>query len=265
MGTTEVDGVRISYTDTGGSGTPVVFIHAFPLSAEMWEPQVEALRDRARLVTVDLRGFGDSDAPEDRDSYSVSIFARDVKGALDDAGVERAVLCGLSMGGYVAFEFWRRYRDAVAGLILADTRAEADAPEGVEKRTGQQQQVADNGIEELADALTTALLSETTREAKPDVVKRARSLMNQPAAGYIGALEALKKRPDSTADLAGIDVPCTVIVGEHDGLTPPEMSRKIHEHVAGSQLVVIPDAGHLSSLEDPQAFNGGLADFLTRL
>lgn len=262
MPTIEVDGLRIVYEDTGGSGTPVVLVHGFPFSAAMWEPQIEALGGRFRMIAVNLRGFGGSDAPEDRAAYSMSAFARDVKAVMDDVGVDRAVLCGLSMGGYVCFQFWRDYRESVAGLILADTRAEADPPEAIEKRTGQQQQIADQGIDAIADGLTRAVLSDTTRETKPDVVKGARLLMDQPAAGYIGALEAMKNRPDSTADLTGITVPCLVIVGEDDGLTPPEMARKIHEHIGGSRLVVIPEAGHLSNLEDPQAFNGALAEFL---
>jgi 3-oxoadipate enol-lactonase len=265
MPTVDVNGVAIAYHDSGGSGTPVVFVHGFPLSAGMWDPQIEVLEDRIRSITLDLRGFGNSDAPNDLSAYSMSDFAADVKGVMDAAGVDRAVLCGLSMGGYVCFEFCRKYSPSVAGLVLADTRAEADPPEAIEKRTNQQQQVAERGIDELADGLTKALISASTAANKPDVVKRVRALMDQPAAGYIGALEAMKTRPDSSSDLVGITVPCLVIVGEDDGLTPPEMSRKIHEHVGGSQLVVIPEAGHLSNLEDPQAFNGALAAFLEHL
>jgi pimeloyl-ACP methyl ester carboxylesterase len=262
MPSVDVDGLQIVYEDTGGSGTPVVFVHGFPFSATMWEPQIEGLGDRFRMIAVNLRGFGDSEVPEDRTEYSMSTFASDVKCVIDDVGADRVVLCGLSMGGYVCFEFWRTFKDSVAAMILADTRAEADPPEASEKRSSQQEQIATQGIDAVADGLTTALLSETTRDAKPDVVKRARLLMDQPADGYIGALEAMKNRPDSTADLTGITVPCLVIVGEDDPLTPPEMARKIHEHVGGSQLVVIPSAGHLSNLEDPQTFNGALAEFL---
>jgi pimeloyl-ACP methyl ester carboxylesterase len=114
----------------------------------------------------------------------------------------------------------------------------------------------------LISALPNALLGETTRERRPDVVERARTLMDNPPAGFIGALEAMKKRVDSTNELASIDVPTLVIVGEEDAVTPPDASRKIHEHVGGSQLVVIPEAGHLSNLERPEAFNGALRDFL---
>ena len=256
--------VQINYTDTG-SGTPVLLVHAFPLNSKMWESQIESLGDRFRLIAPDLRGFGDSSAPEDRSAYSVESFADDLKAVLDDAGVSEAVVCGLSLGGYVAFAFLRQYRSSVKALVLADTRPEADAPENITKRSGQQDTVASEGTAGLIEALPGALLGEPTREKKPDVVAHAKQLMDNPAAGFIGALEAMKQRPDSSGDMAGIDLPTLIIVGENDGLTPPELSRNMHEHISGSKLVVIPEAGHLSNLEAPEAFNGALAEFLAGL
>lgn len=254
--------VSINYSDTG-SGTPVLLVHAFPLNSKMWEPQIEALSDRFRFIAPDLRGFGASDAPDDRSRYTVDSFADDLKAVLDDAGVTEAVVCGLSLGGYVAFAFLRKYRSSVKALVLADTRPEADAPENITKRTGQQEMVASEGTGGLIEALSGALLGEPTREKKPDVVAHAKQLMDNPAAGFIGALEAMKQRPDSTGDMAGIDVPTLIVVGENDGVTPPDLSRNMHEHIGGSTLVVIPEAGHLSNLEAPEAFNGALAEFLS--
>lgn len=254
--------VSINYSDTG-DGTPILLVHAFPLNSRMWEPQIEALSDRFRLIAPDLRGFGASDAPEDRSGYSVDAFADDLRAVLQDAGISEAVVCGLSLGGYVAFAFLRKYRSMVKALVLADTRPEADAPENITKRSGQQDLVANEGTAGLIDALSGALLGEPTREKKPDVVAQAKELMNNPPQGFIGALEAMKQRPDSTAELAGIDIPTLIIVGENDGVTPPDLSRNMHEHIGGSRLVVIPEAGHLASLEAPEAFNGALAEFLT--
>lgn len=265
MPSVTVDSRHIEYLDTGGAGTPVLLVHAFPLRADMWEPQMESLGDRWRFIAPDLKGFGGSDAPEDASGYSVDSFADDLKAVLDELGIDRAVLVGLSLGGYVAFAFLRKYRSSVSALVLADTRAEADAPENVEKRTNQQGLVREQGPGALTDGLVGALLGEPTREKKPDVVATVRSLMENPAAGYIGALEAMKGRPDSTGDLASIDVPTLIVVGENDALTPPELSRKMHEHIGGSRLVVIPEAGHLSNLEAPEAFNGALAEFLGSL
>lgn len=255
---------KVGYHDHGGDGIPVVLIHAFPLNSTMWQGQIDALSSNHRFVTVDLQGFGSADAPEDASGYSMGEFADQIKAVIDEIGADKVVLVGLSMGGYIAFEFWRRYRDRVAGLVLADTRAEADPPEGKEKRTAQQQQVREQGTSGLIDALTGALLGESTRTNKPEVVEAAKKAMANPDAGFIGALEAMKNRPDSTGDLAGIDVPTLVIVGENDGVTPPDAARKIHEHVGGSQLVVISGAGHLSNLEAPDEFNQALDGFLAQ-
>ena len=265
MPSTQNDGLTISYRDTGGDSTPVLLIHGFPFNGGMWDPQVEALGDRWRFVIPDLRGFGGSEAPEDRSRYSVDAFASDVRAVLDDAGIDKAVVCGLSMGGYVALAFLRSYKERTAGLVLANTRAEADPPEGIEKRTGQQKQVAGEGIAGLVEAMPNALTSEKSRSNDPGVVDRVRSVMDNPAAGYIGALEAMKQRPDSTPDLAGIDLPTLVVVGADDPLIPPDASRSLHQAIAGSQLVEIPEVGHLSSLEAPEAFNRALEDFLTSL
>lgn len=263
MPTIESGGLKLNYVDTGGDAPAVVLLHAFPFNSNMWEPQVEALSDRFRLILPDLRGFGGSDAPEDASAYGMDEFADDVAAVLADAGADKVVLGGLSMGGYAAFAFLRKYRDKVSALVLADTRAEADPPEGVEKRTKQQGMVRDEGTANLIEALSGALLGEPSLQKKPDVVEKVRELMAEnPPAGFIGALEAMKKRPDSSDELTKIDVPTLVIVGENDGVTPPDAARKIHEHVGGSRLVVIPEAGHLSNLEAPEAFNGAVAEFL---
>jgi pimeloyl-ACP methyl ester carboxylesterase len=163
----------------------------------------------------------------------------------------------------VSFALLRRNAGRVKALVLADTRADADSPEVVQRRTDQQAQVASEGIAGVADALILGpLLSDATRSGKPDVVRRARRLAENPAAGYIGALEAMKNRPDSSAQLVTINFPTLIIVGEHDSVTTPEIARRMHEHIGGSQLVVIPGAAHLSNIEGPTAFNGALDRWL---
>ncbi|MDQ3983256.1 MAG: alpha/beta hydrolase, partial [Actinomycetota bacterium] len=145
MPSVTVDSRRIEYLDTGGAGTPVLLVHAFPLRAQMWEPQMESLGDRWRFIAPDLMGFGGSDGPDDASVYSVDSFAGDLKAVLDDLGIDRVVLVGLSLGGYVALAFLRRYRPLVSALVLADTRAEADPPEALEKRTNQQALIREQG------------------------------------------------------------------------------------------------------------------------
>jgi 3-oxoadipate enol-lactonase len=266
MPTAEVSGLTLNYQDTGGDGTPVLVLHAFPLDSQMWDPQVDSLGERYRMIAPDLKGFGGSDAPDDPSAYSMDSYADEVRGLLDSLGLSKIVLTGVSMGGYVSLAIWRRHPEVVGALVLADTRADADPPEGVERRTAQQEQVRKEGIPALVEALPQGLLGRTTWEKKPDVVARVRSLMERnPPSGWIGALEAMKTRPDSTSALTSISVPTLVIVGEEDGITPPESSRKMHEHIGGSRLVVIPEAGHLSNLEAPDAFTGALAEFLAGL
>ncbi|MGH2694604.1 MAG: alpha/beta fold hydrolase [Actinomycetota bacterium] len=262
MPTAEVSGLTINYRDTGGGGRPVLLLHAFPFDSRMWDAQFDALGGRFRLIAPDLKGFGDSDAPDDPAAYSMDSYADEVGGLLASLGLPKVVLAGLSMGGYILLAFWRRHRDAVRALVLADTRAEADTPEGVERRSAQQDQLRAEGIAPLVEALPQGLLGRTTWEKKPDVVARIRTLMDNPPSGWIGALEAMKTRPDSTGGLTSISAPTLVIVGEEDGIAPPESARKMHEHIGGSRLVVIPEAGHLSNVEAPDAFNGALAEFL---
>ena len=262
MPTVTVNGTKISFTDTGGDGAPVLLLHAFPLHSGQWEQQVDALKGRYRFIAPDLQGFGGSDAPEDPSAYSMDVFADQAAAVLDEAGVTKATVVGLSIGGYIAFAFLRRHRDKVSALVLADTKSEADPPEGKEKRTNQQEQVRSEGTAGLIDALTGALIAEGTRNSKPDVVDRLRKLMDNPPAGFIGALEAMKNRPDSTGELSSIDVPTLVIVGEADGITTPDNARSLHQNIGGSRLVVIPEVGHLSNLEAPEAFTAALDEFL---
>jgi 3-oxoadipate enol-lactonase len=254
-------GIAISYSDTGGDGTPVVLVHGFPFNSSLWDPQVESLGDRFRVIAPDLMGFGDSDAPEDPSAYSIAVFSDQIRAVVDDTDARSAVLCGLSMGGYVCLDLWRRHRDVIKRLVLADTRAEPDTPDAQQKRSDQQEQIRAEGTRRFARTLVGELLSETSR-SRPDVSARALAAMDNPPQGFVGALEAMKARPDSTADLVTIDVPTLIVVGEQDAITPPDAARTMHEHIGGSQLVVIPEAGHVSNLEAPEAFSGALARFV---
>jgi 3-oxoadipate enol-lactonase len=259
------EGTRVHCLDAGSGAPPVVLLHAFPLHSGMWEPQVAALRDRFRVVAPDLPGFGASDGPDDPTAYSMERYADLTAALLDRLGVERGVVGGLSMGGYVALAFLRRHRARLAGLVLADTRADVDTPEIRERRTRQQRQVGEEGTAALVDSMLEVLLSEDTRKERPEVVETARRLMDNPAAGVIGALDAMKRRADASGDLAGIDVPTLVVVGEHDGPSPPSVAEEMHARIPRSRLAVIPGAGHLSNLEAPAVFNQALLAFLDDL
>ena len=186
-------------------------------------------------------------------------------GLIYELELNRVVLGGLSMGGYVTFAFLRRHRPRVSALVLADTRPDPDTPEVLERRTNQQRQVAEEGTSGVIESLLGGLLSEHTRQEQPAVVERARRLMDNPPAGFIGALAAMKRRSDASAELAGIDVPTLVVVGEEDSVSPPSVAEDMSRRIPRCRLVTLPGAGHLSSLEAPEAFNEALGGFIADL
>ena len=256
-------GNRISYESTG-AGPPVLFVHGYPLNSTLWDHQVAALRGTHRCLVPDLLGFGRSDAPSDLDIYSVEAYAADLLAVMDDAGVEKATVCSLSMGGYITFALLRSAPERVGSLIFADTRAEPDSNEARANRTAQQELIRAKGTGPVIDAMVNGpLLAEATRRRDPEVVTRLRAVMANPAPGYLGALEAMKKRPDSTRTLDRIKVPTLFIVGEEDVISPLDVVRAMHERVSGSDLTVIPGVGHISNLEAPEAFNEAVAGFLS--
>ena len=246
-----------------GRGLPVVLLHAFPLNRSMWEPQIAALFGECRCIVPDLRGFGNS--PQGG-PYTMDRFGDDVIALLDALLMEQAVIAGLSMGGYVALDIWRRHRKRVRALVLADTRAGADTPEGLQKRAELIALAKNEGAAAVAEKQITGLVGKSTRDKQPELVDRIRSVMaGESVAGIVGALEAMRSRPDSTPLLAGIDVPTLVVVGEEDAITPVKEARVMHEAIPGSRLEIIPEAGHLSNLERPAAFNAALSDFVGSL
>jgi pimeloyl-ACP methyl ester carboxylesterase len=242
---------------------PVVFLHAFPLDASMWAAQSAALADRTCL-TPDFPGFGGR--PLGTGTPSLDRFAEAVVADLDAAGIDRAVVVGLSMGGYVAFRLHARWPERIAALFLADTKAGADTDEAKEKRRSQAERVREEGVGWMPEALLPALLGETTREKRPTVVEEVREMViRSDPEGVARALLAMRDRPDSTPDLDGIRVPVLALAGEEDTITPVEEARAIAEAVPDGQLVVLGGCGHLSNLEAPSAFDQALARFLDEL
>ena len=254
--------LEIGYDDVG-AGIPVLFAHAFPLNRTMWAPNVSALVDRCRCVAMDFRGFGDTTtAPP----YSMEQYADDMAHLLDLLHIEKVVLVGCSMGGYASFAFWRRHRDRVRALVLADTRPDADSEETIARRRQLIDLARTEGPTAVANAQIASIVGKTTREKQPDTYDAVHRMMAQTRAdGIIGALQAMMLRPDSTALLSTIDVPTLVVVGDEDVPTPPKEARAMHEKIAGSTLEVIAGAGHLSNLERPAAFNHVLTEFLVTL
>ncbi|MBI1806664.1 MAG: alpha/beta fold hydrolase [Ignavibacteria bacterium] len=256
------DDIGIEY-EVGGprTGIPVVFIHGFPFNKSMWKPQVDALKKDYYVITYDVRGHGASDVGDGQ--YTVEYFVDDLIGLLDHVKISRAVVVGLSMGGYIALRAIERNPERFRGVILCDTRSEADNNEGKIKRANQAKAVQTDGLRKFAESFVKVVFYEKTFETNPRAVEMIREIIERsdPRA-VVGTIIALAGRTDSTSALYTINVPTLILVGQHDGLTPPSASHAMKEKIPKAELHVIPNAAHLSNLENPEEFNTHLANFL---
>ena len=253
----------LAHTDTPGGPAVLVLVHAFPLDREMWQPQLAHLSAVARVVTVDLHGFGESPLVP----YSIDTAADLVIATLDGLGITgRVVVGGLSMGGYVAMAVARRHVWRLSGLILADTRAEADDEAARENRHKLLAVAQEKGTPGVVEAMVPKLLSPRTLEKRPEVVETVKQIgLRQPPEAVRYAIGVLRDRPDASNGLAVIGVPTLVIVGADDAVTPPAAAAAIAGRVKGSRQVTIPAAGHLSNLENPDAFTAAVLGFVAGL
>lgn len=249
--------------ETHGDGLAVLFIHGFPLDRTVWRHLVMPLTGHYRIMP-DLRGFGLSDAPEER--CSIGGYADDMVAVLDHLAVNRAVVCGLSMGGYVALNLVSRCPERVCGLILMNTRADGDAPEDKVRREALVRRVDEQGTAALADALLPKLLAPNAVSTMPGLVDGVRAMIGSVSpSGAIGALRAMRDRADSTPLLSQIAVPTLVVAGRADQLIPVEHARAMAECIPGAQFTVIPGSGHLAPLEQPVATTRVVGEFLESL
>jgi 3-oxoadipate enol-lactonase len=254
----------LAYTDAG-QGLPLLFVHGYPLNRALWQPQVEGLGDIARILAPDLRGHGDSQTMPG--PYSMDLFADDLNAFLDALGITQPiVLCGLSMGGYVAFAFFRKYAVRLAGLILTATRAAADTPQQKAARDQSAETARQQGVQAIVTAMLPRLLSPKTYAQHPDLVAQVKMIMEHTSLeGILGDLAGLKERPDSTPNLSQIRLPTLLLPGADDPIVPLQEAQAMHAGIQGARLEIIPDAGHLPNLENPSAFNRAVRRFLDTL
>ncbi len=247
--------------DVRGEGPTLLLLHAFPLDLAMWDDQVDGLAGQCRVVRFDDRGFGRS-APGDG-LLSMERIADDAVALLDHLGISRAVVGGCSMGGYAAFALARRHPDRIRALVLQDTRAGADTAEARANRAALAERVLREGAVAAVEAFLSKLLGTTTQKERPEIVARVRDMiLRNPPRGIADALAGLAARADSTPTLREIRVPTLVVCGDEDVLTPPSEAEALTRGIAGSRLEIIPKAGHLANLENPDAVNRALAAFL---
>jgi pimeloyl-ACP methyl ester carboxylesterase len=260
-----INGLRASFDVSGpADGLPVVFLHAFPFHSAMWAPQVQALSASCRTVLYDVRGFGGSEPGDGQ--HTLEFFVDDLFALLDHLKLARPVLCGLSMGGYIALRAVERNPARFRALALCDTRSEADSDEAKVKRAAVLKVLKTSGRRAFADGFLKSVLAPQTFERDPGLVERMRGWIEEsPPAGIAGGILALASRTDTTASLASLRLPALVMAGEKDPVTPPSAAQSLAARIAGAELHIVPWAGHISNLENPADFNRRLSAFLLRI
>lgn len=256
-----VRGIEMSYIDSG-EGPAVLFLHGFPFDKSMWADQMDALTVSGfRAIAPDLRGHGETKSAGE--ISTMDDMARDAAALLDDLQIDAAVVCGLSMGGYVAFEFAHMFPSRVRGLVLAGTRAPADNEQEKAGREQQVQTILRAGMVLISIATLPKLLAERTRAEKPDVVKRVRKMITVANPnGAAAAQRGMAARRDYVVDLDEIKMPTLIIVGREDPIRPVSDAEFMHERINNSRLEIIEDAAHMTNMEQPEEFNRVLIDFL---
>lgn len=261
-----VNGINIYYNETGkGRSLPVLLIHGFPFSSEMWKAQVAALQENGfYVIDYDLRGHGQSGIGDGQ--YTVELFADDLIALLDYLKITKAVVCGFSMGGYVALRAIERNPERFGALILCDTTSSADSNEAKIKRAASIRLIKKDGTKSFAEGFLKAVFYEQSFSTKQNAVESVRKMiLSNSAIGVCGALLAMASRTDTTEALSKISVPTLVLVGEHDIITPPAAAKAMHDRIQNSKMHVIGNAAHMSSMENPNEFNEHLIKFLKDL
>jgi pimeloyl-ACP methyl ester carboxylesterase len=266
----DIDGAKFYYTEqgsaAGGQGAakpPLVLVHGFPLDSRMWEAQVAALAPARRVVAPDLRGFGRSQSDE---PFTIESQADSLRALLAGVGALPCVLAGLSMGGYVALAYAKKYPGDLRGLILVDTKAEADTAEGKQARDKMIDLARKEGSKAVADQMMPKMLAKDAAEQRPQAASALRRIMEScPPATIANALAAMRDRPDRSGELSSINVPTLVLVGDGDAITPPDVAESMAQKIPGARLVVIRGAGHMSPMEQPEQVNRAMRGFLDGL
>src|SRR6266550_1141523 len=249
------------YYDVAGSGPPVILLHPFPAHHEFWLPVAEYLSSRYRLIMPDLRGHGESGLGEG--PATMEKHAVDVARVMTDAGIDRAPLIGVSIGGYTIFEFWRRFRDRVSALVLCNTKAGRDTTEARDSRLATANDVLQRGTEPFFESMLPKLLGETTRHSRPDLVEAARKMMLKMSPEDISlVLKGMAERPDSVPTLKTVTVPTLILVGDEDTLTPVADAELMKQNISGSQMKIISKAGHYAVWEQSEEAGKVLRQFL---
>ncbi len=262
---TNANNLEVSYTDEGPDKSPsIIFIHGFPLNKKMWKNQVDALKETYRVITYDIRGHGNTN--NGGDTYSIDLFVNDLIGLMDALNMQKTVLCGLSMGGYIALKAFENYPHRFDALILSDTNCTADLPETVANRMRSIQHIETGTVGRYADESLRKFFTSDSFIDNKAIVESVRDIIIETSKlSLCKTLHALAERKETCSKLKEIKVPVLILVGSEDQITPPEAAQLMHEKIKGSTLHIIENASHLSNLEKPDEFNIQLKKFLSSI
>lgn len=261
---TEVNNITLSYNDVGEGDTPVIFLHGYPFNKSMWQGQLASLKSTNRVIAIDIRGFGKS--TDEKSILSLDLFGDDLIAFMDKLNIEKATVCGLSMGGYLALNVITRFPERFEALILCDTQCVADTAEGKKKRYATIEQINREGTDEFTEKFIKSVFHPDSLKNKKAVVESLRNVVHANSKQTLTAgLTALAERSETCSSLDAIRVPTLIICGREDEVTPLAQSEYMHAHIEGSLLKIIDNAGHVSNLEHPDEFNKYLQDFLNSL
>lgn len=261
---TNVNGLMVSYNDEGPAEAPVVlFIHGFPLNKSMWNTQFEALKPTHRVIAYDVRGHGNSEAGTE--DFSIELFVEDLLGLMDTLQLDQVILCGLSMGGYIALNAIEKYPERFSGLVLSDTQCLADTPEAIEKRMTAIESIREKGAELYVEQSIQNLFAAASFDTKQMEIDSVKEMMSKTTAqSMCNTLHALSVRKETCSKLSELMVPILILVGKEDKITPPKVARLMFDKTQNSALIIVAHAGHLANIENPLEFNKQLMQFIDR-
>lgn len=264
INTVDIEGITLSFDDFGKGEIPIIFIHGFPFDKSSWQPQMAFLKKTHRVIAYDIRGFGASITNDEQES--MDLFSNDLVKFMDALAIKKAIVCGLSMGGYILLNAVHRFPDRFEAIILSDTQCIADTEAIKEKRSQSIVQIKAEGLDKFADGFIKNVFCQHSLDNKKVLVEVIRNIiLKTPQRTVVGTLAALAQRSEMCASLNGIAVPTLIICGKEDVVTPPIQAEFLYSKILNSRLQIVENAGHLSNLEQPDEFNKILVDFISSI
>jgi 3-oxoadipate enol-lactonase len=263
--TIEANSISMGYSEFGEGLSPIIFIHGFPFDKNMWQPQVEALKNTFHIITYDVRGFGKSTVEEIR-TASIDIFAEDLIAFMNALHIEKAIVCGFSMGGYILLNALKRYPDRFSAIVLANTQCEGDSPEGKEKRSETMLEIEHYGLKSFTKNFIPKIFGDASIKYKKQLVKTvAQGILDTSPTAIIATLNALANRTETCSSLGQISVPTLIICGADDPVTPVQQAQYMQKNIPNAIIKVIKKASHMANMEQPNQYNKILFDFISNL